>query len=174
MQNEPPAQRLQPYPDIVIRAARQSDAEAITTLVNLPGFRYGTLRMPFQSIAETTRRFNEANASTHSLVAELSGEIIGEIGLMRQGGRRAHAASMGMGVHDAHAGRGVGSALISAVIDLADNWLNLRRLELTVYTDNKPALALYRKFGFAVEGTLHDYAFRDGVFVDAYAMARLR
>jgi L-phenylalanine/L-methionine N-acetyltransferase len=172
MQDEPPAQR--PNPDFLIRAARPSDVEAITALVNLPGFRRGTLRLPYQSITETARRFSDANPNSQGLVAELNGEIVGEIGLMRQGGRRAHVASIGMGVHDAYAGRGIGSALMAAVIDLADNWLNLRRLELTVFVDNEPALALYRKFGFAVEGTHTDFAFRDGRFVDAFAMARLK
>ena len=172
MQDEPPAPR--PDPDFIIRAARPSDIEAITALVNLPGFRRGTLRLPYQSITETARRFSDANPNTHGLVAERQGEIVGEIGLMRQTGRRAHVASIGMGVHDAHAGRGIGSALLAAVIDLADNWLNLRRLELTVFVDNEPALALYQKFGFAVEGTHTDFAFRDGAFVDAYAMARLK
>ena len=49
----------------------------------------------------------------------------------------------------------------------------LLRLELTVYTDNAAALRLYRKFGFDIEGTHRGFALRDGVFVDAYAMARL-
>ena len=62
----------------------------------------------------------------------------------------------------------------AAAVDLADNWLNYTRLELTVYTDNAAALALYRKFGFEIEGTLKAYAFRDGRFIDAYTMARLR
>ncbi len=56
---------------------------------------------------------------------------------------------------------------------MADNWLNYTRLELTVYTDNAAALALYRKFGFEIEGTLKAYAFRDGRYIDAYTMARL-
>ena len=63
---------------------------------------------------------------------------------------------------------------MQAAVDLADNWLNLSRLELEVYTDNEPAIRLYRKFGFAVEGTLVRFAFRDGRYVDAFAMARLR
>jgi putative acetyltransferase len=79
-----------------------------------------------------------------------------------------------MSVHDDFCGRGIGSALMTALIDLSDNWLNLKRLELTVYVDNKPAIRLYGKFGFEVEGTRRADAFRDGRFVDSFAMARLR
>jgi putative acetyltransferase len=43
-----------------------------------------------------------------------------------------------------------------------------------VYTDNAPAIRLYEKFGFTIEGTLVDFAFRDGQYVDVYMMARLR
>jgi ribosomal protein S18 acetylase RimI-like enzyme len=52
-----------------------------------------------------------------------------------------------MSVHDEFCGRGIGSALLAAFIDLSDNWLNLKRLELTVYVDNEPAIRLYKKFG---------------------------
>lgn len=48
-----------------------------------------------------------------------------------------------------------------------------QRAELTVYTDNEPALALYRRHGFEVEGQLPDYAMRDGRLTDVYSMARL-
>jgi ribosomal protein S18 acetylase RimI-like enzyme len=44
---------------------------------------------------------------------------------------------------------------------------------LTVYTDIDVALALYRKFGFEIEGTLRSYAFRGGRYIDAYTMARI-
>jgi len=63
---------------------------------------------------------------------------------------------------------------MEAVLEVADNWMNLRRIELTVYADNEAAQRLYRKFGFEVEGRLRDYAVRDGVFADAMSMARLR
>jgi putative acetyltransferase len=61
-----------------------------------------------------------------------------------------------------------------AGIDLADKWLNLTRLELEVYTDNEAAIQLYKRFGFELEGTLRQDAFRDGQYVDSYKMARLR
>lgn len=79
-----------------------------------------------------------------------------------------------MAVRDDWQGKGVGTALMRAAVDLADRWLNLMRLELEVYTDGEAAIRLYRKFGFSIEGTLIGFACRDGQYVDACLMARLR
>jgi L-phenylalanine/L-methionine N-acetyltransferase len=79
-----------------------------------------------------------------------------------------------MGVAREWQGKGVGSKLLAAALDIADNWMNLRRVELTVYADNEAAIGLYRKFGFETEGLLRDYGFRDGQWVDVLSMARLR
>ena len=53
-------------------------------------------------------------------------------------------------------------------------WLNLTQPELEVYTDNESAIQLYKKFGFTIESTLAQFAFRDGQYVHSYTMARLR
>jgi putative acetyltransferase len=160
--------------DLVIRAVRPSDAEGLAALINLPGFRFGTLRLPYSTL-EDVRKFVESRPAGHvSLVALIGDGIVGSAGLDPFPGRRSHAGHLGMGVHDDYVGQGIGAALLRALLDTADNWLNLRRLELTVYVDNAPAIALYERHGFEVEGTLRDYAFRDGAFVDALAMARLR
>ena len=66
-----------------------------------------------------------------------------------------------------------GSALMAAMCDYADRWAGVLRLELTVFVDNAPAIALYRKFGFEIEGTHRAYALRDGRYADVHAMARL-
>lgn len=65
-----------------------------------------------------------------------------------------------------------GRRTAGSLVRLADDWFNLQRLELTVYTDNHAAIALYEKFGFVREGKLERYAFRDGRYADVYAMAR--
>ena len=111
-----------------------------------------------------------------SLVAMVGDEIAGQLGLGTNPSRprRKHAGGIGMAVRDDFQGQGVGTALLQAAVDLADNWLNLQRLELTVFTDNEPALRLYKKCGFEIEGTLRRHSFRAGQYFDVNYMARLK
>ncbi len=160
---------------IIVRARESRDLEAITAIMNCPGVIAGTLQLPYRALEERREQFAQRPAGAHSLVAECDGRVVGELGLHAAASpRRRHCASIGMAVHDDFQGKGVGSALMAAMIEMADNWLDVRRIELQVYADNVPAVRLYKKFGFAIEGTLRAYAFRSGAYVDAYAMARLR
>ena len=117
----------------------------------------------------------EVALADYFLVATIDSHVVGNLGLHEAGKspRRRHAGAIGMSVRDDSQGRGVGTALMKAAIELADGWLNYQRLELNVFADNLAAMALYRKFGFVIEGTFRAYAFRDGHYVDSYAMARL-
>ena len=67
-----------------------------------------------------------------------------------------------------------GALLMDAMIDLAENWLNIQPIKLQVYADNESGISLCEKFGFEIEGTHRNHAFRDGLYVDSYTMARLR
>ncbi len=161
----------------VIRAGTEDDAAALVRLRNQEGVRRGTLAMPYESQHEHGRRFTTALAMPENvfLLACAGEEVVGSASLHRaRPVRRAHTASLGIAVADAWQGKGAGTALFAALVDLADNWLNLHRLELGVFTDNAAAIALYRKFGFEIEGTEHCDALREGVLVDAHIMARLR
>ncbi|SKA11248.1 GNAT family N-acetyltransferase [Consotaella salsifontis] len=158
---------------LVVRASRPSDAEALAEIKNLPAVRAGTLRPPFQSVESVRDWLEHLSPQSLHLVAELDDRVVGEASLRCQEGRRRHVADLGMDVHDDFAGKGIGTALLAALLDAADNWLDIRRIELTVFADNAPAIALYRKFGFETEGTLRSWAFRDGDYADVLAMARL-
>lgn len=160
---------------ILIRAQEPGDAEALTEIMNCPGVVAGTLRLPLGSLAQQVERMGQRRDNHYGLVAEIDGRVVGSLGLVIETAqRRRHCGGIGMGVHDDFQGQGVGTALVAAAIDLADNWLGLRRLELHVYTDNAAGIRLYEKFGFVVEGTAREFALRDGAYIDAYAMARLR
>lgn len=163
-------------PIITIRRAEPSDVEAMHKIFS--GFKAmrGTLQLPYPSMEMWRKRLAEPPDGTFNLVACVENEVVGQLGLhtFPHHPRRRHVGQIGMAVHDDWQGKGVGSALMQAAVDLADNWLNLTRLELEVYTDNEPAIALYKKFGFVTEGTLKNFAYRDGQFVDVYTMARMR
>lgn len=159
-----------------IRAAEPADYEAISQIYAMPRAVWGTLQLPYQPAERWRKRLGEPPAGMHNLLATVDGEIVGQLGLhtFPNAYRRRHVGEMGMAVRDDWHGKGVGTALVTAAVELADRWLNLSRLELTVYVDNKAAIHLYTKFGFHIEGTATRYAFRDGAYVDVHFMARLR
>jgi putative acetyltransferase len=160
---------------ISVRAQEPADIAAVTEVLNQPRAVWGTLQVPHTSVAARQARAESLPAGHTLLVAEIDGRVVGSAGLHpADSRRRAHAAGLGMAVHDEFAGRGVGRALLSALLDLADRWLGYKRLELTVWADNDRAIALYERSGFEREGLFRSYAWRDGTYVDALSMARLR
>lgn len=163
--------------EVTIRAFEMNDWEDIAELFLAPLCRWGTLQMPYQSRDEIKQKLASPTSKLHRLVAVIDEEqkqrIVGMVSLHTYHNRRAHVGGLGMSVHDDYQNRGIGSQLIKAVVDLGENWLNLKRLELTVYTDNPSAIHLYEKYGFVIEGTLRKYALRAGTYVDAYAMAKV-
>ena len=164
-------------PNIIVRRATPDDAEAIQRIFDQPRALWGTLQIPFMSVEMRRKRLTDVAEGTYPLVAEVDGEVVGNLALhavQSSSPRRRHAGALGMAVRDDWHGRGVGTALMRACVDLADNWLNLHRLELDVFVDNEPAIRLYKKFGFVTEGRLVDYAWRDGAYADVFIMGRIR
>ena len=161
---------------ITIRRAEPGDYLAVYKIFCGPQVVWGTLQIPFPSVEMWRKRLADPDEGLYPFVACIDDEVVGQSGLhtFPNRPRRRHAGQIGMAVRDDWQGKGVGTALMQAMTDLADNWLNLLRLELEVYTDNEPAVRLYQKFGFKIEGTAVQHAFRDGRYVDSYLMARLR
>jgi putative acetyltransferase len=163
-------------PGIAVRRAEPGDFEGIwRTFLEEPAYA-GTLQLPHPSKEVWRKRLAEVAEGHYILVACAGDDIVGHAGLHPTGTspRRAHAMHLGMTVRTDWHGKGVGSALMEALLELADGWLNVTRLELTVFVDNERAIALYRKFGFETEGTHKAYALRDGRYVDTYAMGRVK
>ena len=109
------------------------------------------------------------------LAAEVEGHVVGLAGLeVSKPARQRHVGTLGIMVHRDYQGRGIGRSLLSALLDIADRWLMLKRVQLNVFTDNQRAIGLYRSLGFVVEGTERFAAIRDGRYADEYLMARYR
>jgi len=163
---------------LTIRRASPRDAAAYARIMGDPAVFAGLMQLPYTSEEVWRARLAdscEPGKADLLLAAEMDGDVVGSAGLHPVGPspRRRHVMVLGLSVAPPAQRRGVGSALMAAMCDYADRWAGILRLELTVYTDNAPAIALYRKFGFEVEGTHRAYAMRDGRYADVHAMARL-
>ena len=157
-----------------IRHARAADLDQIRLIYAEPSSYAATLQLPYPAEHTWAKRFADLAPGTFSLVACRGDEIVGQLGLQtRINPRRRHVAGVGMAVKTSARRQGVGATLLNAAIEMAERWLAIRRIELEVYIDNVAAIALYRRAGFVVEGTLRQFAFRNGEFVDALAMAKL-
>jgi putative acetyltransferase len=156
-----------------LRALLASDAEQFHAMQQLPAVVNGNPHAPFQSLAGTREYIEKLEPHEIVIAATIGDTLVGEAELTPFRGRRAHAASLGICVHDAWHRRGIGNALLTELLDVADNWLGLRRVELHVFADNHAALALYRKFGFEIEARQRGAVLRRGVLIDCYLMARL-
>ncbi len=165
-----------------IRRATVDDAAAFARILGDPAVYPNLMQLPYTNEPIWRARLAESTAPGRGdliLVAErvVDGlaEVVGSAGLhpISPLPRLRHAAMIGISVAREAQGQGVGTALMQALCDVADRWMQVLRIQLEVYTDNAAAAALYRKFGFELEATHRGYALRDGAYVDSHAMARL-
>ncbi|MBD1913412.1 MULTISPECIES: GNAT family N-acetyltransferase [unclassified Leptolyngbya] len=162
--------------ELSIRHATPEDKKALFELFTEPSVIHWLVNVPYIT---TEADFDAVTQPTHdkyTLTAQGSSGLMGSVTLavnpLPRCRNSAHVSAVA--VHPLYQGQGVGYALMQAVVDLADNWLNLHRVDLMVYPDNEGAIALYKKFGFTTEGILRDYSFRAGIYCDAMTMARIR
>ncbi|MBP9112755.1 MAG: GNAT family N-acetyltransferase [Polyangiaceae bacterium] len=85
--------------------------------------------------------------------------------------RQNHRGFLGMGLLPEYRGKGIGSKLLSSVLDHAKRF-GLEKVELNVYTSNTGAIALYEKFGLEREGLIKKYRKLDGQYFDCWVMGK--
>ncbi|EKS4345753.1 GNAT family N-acetyltransferase [Clostridium sporogenes] len=164
---------------VIIRAVSFEDYKDINEMRCMLGVRENILGRISERFEQSKGFIQSLDNNDHLLVAEIKEEdekkIVGVIGLnVNSNPRTRHTASLGMMVHKAYQGTGIGKKLMSEILDLADNWLMLVRIELGVFTDNEKAIKLYEKFGFKIEGTKKYAAIKNGRYADEYIMARYK
>ena len=122
---------------------------------------------------ESTREFVLPNIArgVPQYVAVSGGEVIGwcDITPLRLEGF-THCGRLGMGVHRDYRGRGLGHRLVTQTIAKAKE-KGLEQIELEVFASNTPAIKLYEKVGFVVEGVKEKARKLDGVYDDILEMA---
>ena len=164
---------------MIIRTIRENDAEQFLNLCKKldtetqfmmlePGERKTT---PEEQRTQIEILLKQANQTI--FVAEQDNQLVGY--LAAYGGefqRNRHSAYLVIGILQAFTGQGIGTQLFQSLEEWAQQQ-HLHRLELTVMTHNNAGIALYKKQGFAIEGTKRHSLLINGQYVDEYYMAKL-
>ncbi len=163
-----------------IRPIEPRDARGLNDLRRMPGVYETILGHPGEYVQKSEEFIAHLGPNDFQFTAVCPGDngeelVIGSAGLsVFASPRMRHVGSIGIMVHRDFQNQGVGRALMNTVIDLADNWLKLVRLELTVFEDNERAIHLYESLGFEKEGLRRMAAIRNGIYANEYEMARIR
>jgi RimJ/RimL family protein N-acetyltransferase len=170
---------------VVVRTIAPSDADAVIALER-------AIVAARQGVVLTERDLEDEAALARTLVAaayrdprlgvrlvaEVAGHLAGSSAISRlRPGLLRHVASLSVGVHPRHQGRGVGRLLVERALawtagpGRADPPVS--RVELSVRADNPRAIALYEALGFELEAIRRGYVRTpDGALVDDHVMVR--
>jgi ribosomal protein S18 acetylase RimI-like enzyme len=161
---------------LTIRTAAKSDAAILWDTERRTAMTPGLLASrPDEIRAELIAQKIEALATRGCfVVAEIGGNIVGHAFLepLVNLAATAHVFVLTIVVHPEKIGQGVGSALLSHLLEWAARDTRVTRVELRVRSTNTRAIALYKKLGFVEEGRFQRrIRLEDGTFVDDIAMA---
>ena len=107
-------------------------------------------------------------------LAEVSGTVVGFLSFENGPHRRiAHRGTFGFSVAEHWQGKGIGMALLQALIDWAEANPLIEKIGLAVFANNERATRLYRKMGFVEEGRRpREMKLGPGQYVDDILMYR--
>jgi len=164
---------------LVVREAIETDAGAFIQLRDaIDAETSFLLREPGEDIVEISemgRRIQSiARCGNHTLlVADLRGKLVGYLHATGGRLRRTHGtASFSMGVPQSVARMGIGTQLVQHLEQWAAG-AGVHRLEFVVSPQNIASIALFLKFGYAVEGVKRAAVVVDGVPSDRICMAKI-
>ena len=158
-----------PVAQFLVRPAQPADARAMAEIfAAVAQERDGIASEPPVDVGERAALF--ARTADASFVAVADGQVVGMLHVERS---RHGFGDLGMLVVRDWRGQGVGTALVEAAIGWARGH-GLHKLCLEVFGHNAPAIALYRKCGFAEEGRrVKQYRRASGELWDSIVMGLL-
>ncbi|XVQ86811.1 N-acetyltransferase family protein [Microbispora siamensis] len=140
---------------ILIRPMRETDAAQVLAIYQA-GLDGGNAS--FETTAPTWQAFDAAKLPLHRHVAvdAVSGQVVGWIAVSAVSSRCVYAGVVehSVYVHPDHGGRGVGLALLNALIQSTETE-GIWTIQSGVFPENTASLRLHEKAGFRVVGTRH-------------------
>jgi RimJ/RimL family protein N-acetyltransferase len=158
---------------LLIREAIETDAVAIRDIVN-------SVAVEKHYIVQERSREDWDEVIKHLksnkgliIVAQDNMHVVGFATLAR--GRlekNKHRADLGIVILKEFRGMGIGTTMMNHMIEWAEKQEGLEKISLTVFSTNKAAINLYRKFGFKIEGVSKKQYKIEGKYVDDITMGK--
>ena len=164
-----------PSAELTVRDARADDAAAIATIYNQGIFdRIATLETVERTPEERVAWLAARGPRHPVLVAERDRVVAGWGSLNPFNPRKAYeyVADFSVYVERACRGKGVGSALLRALIARAEQ-LGYHKMVLSAFPWNALGMALYQKHGFRTVGIYKEQGLLDGQWVDTIIMEKI-
>ena len=164
-----------PLDDLMVRNATAADAAAIATIYNQGIIdRIATLETVERTPEERVAWLAARGPRHPVLVAERERVVVGWGSLNPFNPRKAYeyVADFSVYVERAWRGKGVGSALLRALIARAEQ-LGYHKMVLSAFPWNALGMALYQKYGFRTVGIYKEQGLLDGQWVDTIIMEKI-
>ena len=106
------------------------------------------------------------------LAAEYGSTIIGTTAIELNQGRKSHIGELGITIRKNYRGIGIGKHLTREILKLSKKELKPKPkiIRLSVYSTNKPAISLYKKYGFKRAATIPSQIKYKGRLIDEVIM----
>jgi len=161
---------------ICLRKADLKDIDALYEVKNdkkaaalLGGFSNGYSKLDIESWIVSHN--NNKNEVLYLIETIEDSKVIGHVGLYDIDFRVRKAEFAILIAGETNQGKGYGSLCTKFMIDYAFSELNIRKITLSLLSDNTRAFSLYQKYGFVQEGLLKNEQFKNGKYHDVILMA---
>lgn len=177
---EPIKFNLKNSKSIIIRTPVETDAEQILAVskavIGEEIFQLTSSEEFNLTVADEVKWINSHSEKPNAIIfiAEIENKIIGLLDFSSGHRRRiAHTGEFGMSVLKEYRGLGVGTALLTSLVDWAQKHDKIEKINLMVHSTNTTAIAAYKKMGFAVEGVRQkDLKYSASEYVDTVLMGK--
>lgn len=162
-----------------LRAWRPEDAESVTRYANNPKIA-GNLRdvFPYPYLRKDADGYLQscldAGDGVLCLAIDIGGEAVGSIGVFRKEDVYRKSAELGYWLGEPFWGRGVMSAAVSQICELAFARFDLVRIFAEPFAYNAGSRRVLEKAGFRLEGVLRQSVCKNGQISDSCVYALLR
>ncbi len=162
-------------PTMKIRALERTDLKNIHIINN----KAETMRLwfeePYESLDELTSLYDKHihDNTERRFVIEANDTFIGIVELMSIDYIH-RTCEIQIIIISGFSGKGYAQKALKTGVDYAFNTLNMHKVYLWVDIDNAPAIHIYKKLGFKIEGTIKEQFFAGGRYHDSYFMGILK